>query len=669
MVPRHIAASALLVGLAGGLCADEPDIPAPVKRAIKGGRDYLQAVYRPGGPGPGAGRFGMPPGAAVVAPRIVGAHDSGVGSAALAGLALLESGAPPSDAAVANITKALRSPAILSLTGTYEIALVIMFFDRLGSRDDVPVIQFLTLRLMSGQLGDGSWTYSCDRIRLDPVEERQLWAELTKDAKLTTPEAPETPKKRGGPREDLDDRPKAKAEPKKDPPPEEPKALHPALKKFTGPVPVAPGEWAVTSGDHSNTQFATVGLWCGRRHGVDVNDALNLLDKHYRGCQSGDGGWSYSPAVTGGASSPAMTCAGLMGLAIGFGAKNLPGAGKDAPVRIDPEALNKDPAVTAGLKYLGDFIAAAGLHRADPRFPVAPDDLSRNLYFMWSLERVGMAYGLTTIGKVDWYEWGSRILVATQNRDGSWSSDGMHSGSPDNATSFALLFLGRANLTEDLTTKLRNKVKDPGTSRLVRSGDLDSLLEKAAKPSAGSKGNTSTQRSNTRPTQPRTDTAPAAVAGDPVAKLANALIEAGDAERPGLIEKYRETKGAEYTDALARAAAKLTGEPQTQVREALAERLTRMTPNTLTGLMGDRDRELRRAAALASGSKRKDQLSDLADALIRLVADEDGPVAQAARASLKRLTDQDFGPEAGAPPAARVQAVTAWRKWWDEQKR
>jgi hypothetical protein len=244
----------------------------------------------------------------------------------------------------------------------------------------------------------------------------------------------------------------------------------------------------------------------------------------------------------------------------------------------------------------------------------------------------------------------------------------MHSGSPDNATSFALLFLGRANLTEDLTTKLRNKVNDPGTSRLVRSGDLETLLEKAAKPSAGSKGATSTQRSNSRPTQPRTDTAPAAT-GDPAVGLAKALIEAGDAERPGLIEKYRETKGAEYTDALARAAAKLTGETQTQVREALAQRLTRMKPNTLIDLMKEPDRELRRAAALACGSKRKDQLPELADALIRLVADEDGFVAQSARASLKKLTDQDFGPAAGAPAADRVQAVTAWRKWWDERKK
>jgi hypothetical protein len=673
MLPRFAAATALLVGLTGNLWADDPDLPAPIKRAIKGGREYLHAVYQPGGPGPGGAFAG--PGPRQIFPMPGLGYNTGLGSAALAGLALLESGAPANDAAVSNITKLCRQPGILSVNGTYEIALVIMFLDRLGAPQDVPLIQFLTLRLMSGQGADGAWSYTCDRLQLNPVEERQLWAELTKDAKLTTPDGrSDKPHKKGGPREDLDDRPKPKDEPKKDPKPEEPKALHPALKKLTGPWPAGPGAFpgpggfaGMTGGDHSNTQFATVGLWCGRRHAVDVTDALALLEKHYRGCQGADGGWSYTIALGGGSSSPAMTCAGLMGLAIAFGAKTLPGAGRDGAGRPDPAALNKDPAVTAGLKYVGDFIAAAGLPR-DPRLGAQPDDLSRNLYFMWSLERVGMAYGLTTIGKVDWYEWGSKVLVATQQRDGSWASDGFHSGSPDVATSFALLFLGRANLTEDLATSLKGKVRDPGTSRLVRTGDLDSLLQKAGKPVERSKGGGGAKGADSgKATHPRTDTAPAA-AGDPAVKLAKALVDAGPAERGAIVEKYRETKGAEYTDALARAAARMPGEAQAQVREALAERLTRMKPNTLAAYMQDPDRELRWAAAVAAGSKRKDQLRELAEALIALVADQDAQTAQAARASLKKLTGEDFGPEATAAPADRVKALTAWRKWWDEHK-
>src|SRR4029453_12288253 len=123
----------------------------------------------------------------------------------------------------------------------------------------------------------------------------------------------------------------------------------------------------------------------------------------------------------------------------------------DGGKRADPEAISQDKVVEGGLKYLGNFIAAAGAQR-DPRGGgFQANDLSNNLYFMWSLERVGMVYGLTTIGRIDWYDWGSRILLKRQSaRDGSWPTDGFHSGSSENATAFALLFLSRANLAKDL---------------------------------------------------------------------------------------------------------------------------------------------------------------------------------------------------------------------------
>jgi hypothetical protein len=567
--------------------------------------------------------------------------------------------APATDAAVANIARACRAAA-LSTEGTYQLSLLITFFDRLGHRSDRLLVQFLTLRLLSGQLADGTWGYTCPGLKLDPVQQAQLEAELGREAKLHTPARTPEPSRKGGQRQDLDDtpRPAGKDEPKGEE--KEPVRLHPSLERLARQLPAAPAEFGAV-GDHSNTQFATVGLWVGRRHAVDVSAALAKIDQHYRACQAPDGGWSYTQAF-GGPSSPAMTCAGLMGLAIGFGAKNLP-ADRGAAPRVDTDALNKDPAVTAGLKYLGAILAAGRQPDAGTGSPLNP--LSADLYFMWSLERVGMVYGLKSIGNVDWYEWGSRLLVATQQRDGSWLPTN-HVPSPDVATAFALLFLGRANLTEDLSNSLKGKVKDPGTSRLIRTKDLDAVLEGAAKASAGSRGSTGSKRTDgAAAKQPRTDT-PAASA-DPSGRLAKALVEAGPGERAGLVEKYRETKGGEYTDALARAAGQLAGEAQVQVRDALAQRLTRMKPTTLIELMADRDRELRRAAALACGSKGKERLPEFADALIRLVADEDPLVAQAARASLKTLTDQDFGPPAGAAAGDRVKALTAWRKWWDER--
>jgi hypothetical protein len=660
MVPRS-AAITLLLSLTVVVRADpEPKGDAEILAAIKKGRQYLHNVPVVGR----GGDFGI---------AFVGGN--GCGPACLAGLALVESGLPPTDKVLVDLVHAARWAA-LNTSSTYEISLLIMFLDRYGAAQDEPFIQLLTLRLMTGQMKEGSWGYSCMGYRLTEVEQRQMHAEFSKGgAKLVTPDKPGAPKAQ--PRKDID--PEIPPPPKKDPPPAKKEikpsgGLHPLLKLMEKRGPDARGapggsvfpEGGV--GDHSNTQFATVGLWCGRRHQVDVSNALVNLDSHYRRCQGSDGGWAYTSG--GGGSSPAMTCAGLMGIAMGFGAKSLKDGGND--VKIDEADVEKDRVVANGLKHLGDYLAAAAAQPGAPggkRF--APNDLSRNLYFMWSLERVGMTYGLTTIGKVDWYDWGSKLLVDSQNADGSWSSDGFHGGSRENSTAFALLFLSRANLAEDLSTSMKGKIKDPGTSSLKTGKDLAEMLGKAGKGSAGSKSNpgTAAPKADPDPTTPKADVPPTVEITVSAAALADALIAASAAERAELIRKYRDTKGGEYTDALARAIAKMVGEGQIDAREALAQRLTRMTPATLNELMRDRDKELRRAAALATASKGKERLGDLADSLIRLIGDDEASVAQAAHKSLKALTDKDFGPDDGASPSDRGKAMLAWRDWWKSRAR
>src|SRR5262249_38945041 len=94
-----------------------------------------------------------------------------------------------------------------------------------------------------------------------------------------------------------------------------------------------------------------------------------------------------------------------------------------------------------------------------PRF----DSLDQGYYFLWSLERVAVAYGLETIGSKDWYAWGAEILLQTQETNGSWQGRYADGGVD---TCFALLFLRRANLAKDLTASLRGKVSDPGEVHL-----------------------------------------------------------------------------------------------------------------------------------------------------------------------------------------------------------
>src|ERR1019366_1479439 len=70
-----------------------------------------------------------------------------VGYASLGGLTLLECKVPPADAAVQRTAFFVRSRAA-QIDMTYELALAILFLDRLGEARDRPLIQGMALRLL-----------------------------------------------------------------------------------------------------------------------------------------------------------------------------------------------------------------------------------------------------------------------------------------------------------------------------------------------------------------------------------------------------------------------------------------------------------------------------------------------------------------------------------------
>jgi len=103
-------------------------------------------------------------------------------------------------------------------------------------------------------------------------------------------------------------------------------------------------------------------------------------------------------------------------------------------------------------------------------------------YFLWSLERVGMVYGLKTIGKNDWYEWGADLILKRQLPGGGWR--GNYEEPVD--TCFALLFLKRSNLASDLTAKLKGRVHDPGEVKLKAGGVSGENLRQSDRPASQS---------------------------------------------------------------------------------------------------------------------------------------------------------------------------------------
>jgi hypothetical protein len=295
---------------------------------------------------------------------------------------------------------------------------VILFLDRLGDARDRELIQQLTVRLAAAQSAQGGWSYHCPVLSR---EDHELILGALKELKTRTPEEllrdPRSLASRLQPRRRL---------------------------AVMQPDQARPDNFYRGGGDNSNTQFAILALWAARKHDVPLDKTLALVNKRFRASQHADGRWPYDPRgevsshVPGKGPLPTMTCAGLLGVAVGFGLQDASKGG----VRPD-----QDPVVQKGLRHLSNFIGQPGEHPrgAKPRM--------QELYFLWSAERVAVLYQLKTIEGKKWYEWGAEVLTTNQRPDGSWQGGG-HGSTPITDTCLALLFLQRVNLAKDLTDKL-----------------------------------------------------------------------------------------------------------------------------------------------------------------------------------------------------------------------
>jgi hypothetical protein len=450
-----------------------------------------------------------------------GGHE--IGMTALPALTLLECGVRPDNEQVQIAARLVRNSAG-QLQATYELSLAILFLDRLGDKQDRKLIQTFALRLVAGQQKSGGWSYNCPILK--PADEQKLLTAL----QVTRPRSPLdlfVPQKNGKPPswfvpirppQPLKDfmtrpgtapglegrateRPKEPApqppgstipfRPGDEPAPGKPQQPGQILTK-PGPTPdevrqaleqlpqslrrtpalrpikeshVLPQQ--VDGTDNSNTQFAVLGLWAASRHDVALERALALIVIRFRSSQNRDGSWGYVYQRGGRASgTPAMTCAGLLGLAVGHGLALGSGAQRDESVTF------KDRAIESGLAALAEHI---GKPLADgQKWKVGPGKRPAvvaarnpvNLYLLWSIERVAVLYNLSRIDGKDWYLWGAEELLERQRDDGAWAQHGYPGSNELVDTCLALLFLKRANLATDLSEKLEFLIQkrpgDPG---------------------------------------------------------------------------------------------------------------------------------------------------------------------------------------------------------------
>ncbi len=331
----------------------------------------------------------------------------GAGSTALAMIALLEANVPTTDPAIIQAARFVRYESLRN-SHTYSIACSIIALDRLGDVNDWQLINVLTKRLLNAQLTDGGWTYACKRGELGELEK-------------TIPQPGSS-----GPGS----------------------ASGPVARRDQAYSENPPG----ATSDNSNTQFAVLALWIGHRYDVDVDDGLRRAATRFRRTAlipaPGHVGWAYTTQDNQPTSGP--SCCGLLGLALQHAISvqrrlksapdGKPGEVKPIPPRTDPL---KDPMVQDAFRYVNAQFIAESRKKPEP-------SEHGNFYFLWSFERVAVAYGLDKTFGTDWYQLGVRRILPLQGANGMWT--GYYGYEPE--TCFCLLFLCRSNLTPELVALL-----------------------------------------------------------------------------------------------------------------------------------------------------------------------------------------------------------------------
>ncbi|MHC4401034.1 MAG: DUF4159 domain-containing protein [Planctomycetota bacterium] len=173
--------------------------------------------------------------------------------------------------------------------------------------------------------------------------------------------------------------------------------------------------------DNSCTQYGVLGIWAAARAGFEPGAKFWItMSKHFLGCQNADGGWGY----TGGGSSANMATAGLASMFLVFDMHH----GKTCYRNENPRTFTSgEPAeVLASIKRGMDWLGKMQHGKDDG-------------YYLYGIERTGVASGRKTIGGEDWFGRGALAVLRAQQRDGSIPMG--RYGGPAINTSFCTLFL------------------------------------------------------------------------------------------------------------------------------------------------------------------------------------------------------------------------------------
>ena len=194
--------------------------------------------------------------------------------------------------------------------------------------------------------------------------------------------------------------------------------------------------------DNSNSQYGALGIRACHDAGIVFpKDTIEQCRKYWadtqrtelktKGVASGGKqafGWCYAEGDPCGKNGPAygsMT-AGAVGALCIYN-------------HILGKSWKQDKAVIDGLAWLDvNYSVTQNVGPCE----IAPVEDGWLYYYLYALERAGLLYDTTFIGKHDWYLDGYKVLLSSQKGDGSW--DKSHFIKPTWDTCFAILFLKRS---------------------------------------------------------------------------------------------------------------------------------------------------------------------------------------------------------------------------------
>ncbi len=186
--------------------------------------------------------------------------------------------------------------------------------------------------------------------------------------------------------------------------------------------------------DNSNSQYGLLGVWAASRENLEIpRQYWQKVWDHWKRTQNPDGGWGYSNKEENKRTRPTMVAGGVASLFVCF--DNL---SQEQFARCTGGEL--PPSIKRGLDWFDEnFRGSIGG--------------GNSYYYLYGVERVGLACGYKYFGTADWYKLGAKWLLNQQNNDGSWDDKWGHM----TGTSFALLFLTRGQ-----NPVLFNKLQYPG---------------------------------------------------------------------------------------------------------------------------------------------------------------------------------------------------------------